>query len=292
MASPAFPFLSRASRLCPRGPGAIALIAVTLSGCSINLGSLTSSSDEAKLTSPSNLASLSETIKKNPNDPQAYNLRGAALAQVGKTDEALADFNKAISLDANYGQAYANRGLVYRQTRHLDQAMADYERAITLDANFAPAYLGRGLVYKARNQPTEALADINKAIELAPDNAEAYYNRGLLHQDQQQQDAIDDFTKASGLAPQKAEPLLARAQSYLATDRPKEASADLDEVVQDDPQNPQAWLTRGLAYERLGDKNKAAGSYSRAINLRPKDEVARTSFARVGGKPGQSYETF
>ena len=92
--------------------------------------------------------------------------------------------------------------------------------------------------------------------------------------------------------PQQAEPLLARALSYLALDRPREAASDLDEAVQSDPQNVQAWITRGLAYERLGDKNKAAGSYGRAINLRPKDEAARIGFARVGGKPGQSYETF
>jgi Tfp pilus assembly protein PilF len=101
-----------------------------------------------------------------------------------------------------------------------------------------------------------------------------------------------DFTAANGLVPQQAEPLLARALSYLALDKPKEAAADLDEAVQDDPQNSQAWLTRGLAYERLGDKNKAAGSYGRAINLRPRDETARNGFARVGGKPGQGYDTF
>jgi cytochrome c-type biogenesis protein CcmH/NrfG len=62
--------------------------------------------------------------------------------------------------------------------------------------------------------------------------------------------------------------------------------------VQADPQNAQAWLIRGSAYERLGDKTKAAGSYGRAINLRPRDEAARTGFARVGGKPGQSDSTF
>ena len=49
---------------------------------------------------------------------------------------------------------------------------------------------------------------------------------------------------------------------------------------------------RGSAYERLGDKTKAAGSYGRVINLRPRDEAARTGFARVGGKPGQSDGTF
>ena len=198
-------------------------------GCSINLGSLTPSSssatpEPAKLTSSTNIASLTETIKSHPNDPQAYNMRGSVLAQAGKTDEALADFNKAISLDANYGQAYANRGLIYRQTRRLDQAMADYERAISLDANYAPAYLGRGMVYKARKQPAEALADFNKAITLAPDNAEAYYNRGLLYQaEKQHQYAIDDFTAANGLVPQQAR-AAAGAGAELSRHRPAEGS--------------------------------------------------------------------
>ncbi len=95
--------------------------------------------EPARLTSSSNIASLTETIKNNPNDPQAYNMRGSVLAQAGKTEEALADFNKAISLDPNYGQAYANRGLIYRKTKRLDQAMVDYDRALALDPSYAPA---------------------------------------------------------------------------------------------------------------------------------------------------------
>src|ERR1700742_902550 len=89
-------------RSCPRAAAPVALIAVALCGCSINLGSLTPSSEQreepARLTSSSNIASLTETIKNNPNDPQAYNMRGSVLAQAGKTEDALADFNKAISL--------------------------------------------------------------------------------------------------------------------------------------------------------------------------------------------------
>jgi Flp pilus assembly protein TadD len=60
--------------------------------------------------------------------------------------------------------------------------------------------------------------------------------------------------------------------------------------VQLDPENLQAWTTRGLAYERLGDKEKAAGSYARALSINKDYDLARKGFARVGGRPGQTYQ--
>ena len=94
---------------------------------------------------------------------------------------------------------------------------------------------------------------------------QALYGRGLIYQSQSQhQQAIEDFTAANGLSPQRVEPLLARATSYLALDKAKEAAADLDEAVQADPNSGPAWTTRGQAYERLGDKAKAAASYGHA----------------------------
>src|SRR5947199_10210970 len=85
------------------GSRAAALVALALfsAGCSINLGSLSGSGekDEAAQGAAGTISSLSETIRNNPNDPQAYNARGVLLAQGGKFDEALADLNKAISLD-------------------------------------------------------------------------------------------------------------------------------------------------------------------------------------------------
>jgi len=49
------------------------------------------------------------------------------------------------------------------------------------------------------------------------------------------------------------------------------------------PNSAPAWAARGLAYERLGDKAKAAASYRSAIAIRPKDEASRSALARVGG---------
>src|SRR6201987_3074621 len=93
----------------------VARIAIALCGCSINLGALTTPDHEepAQTASLGGIASFTEAIKRNPDDPQAYDRRGKALAQAGKTGDALSDFNKAISLAPDDAQAYADRGALY-----------------------------------------------------------------------------------------------------------------------------------------------------------------------------------
>ncbi len=80
--------------------------------------------------------------------------------------------------------------------------------------------------------------------------------------------------------------------SYLAVGNDKAAASDLDQAVQLNPSDPKAWTSRGLAYERLGQKDKAAGSYAKALNLNDKYAPAAAGFARVGGQVGKAYQTF
>ena len=149
-------------------------------------------------------------------------------------------------------------------------------------------------IYRQQGRSAQALADFNKAIALRPDNAQAYYNRGLLYQSQRQhQFAIDDFTTALGLTTQRDRSVRgARAQLPGASATPNRRRAISTRRCRSQPRNLQAWASRGLAYERLGQKDKAAGSYAKALNINDKYEPAKTGFARVGGKAGQSYQTF
>src|SRR5260370_15690290 len=162
MAIPVSYLFSGASRLRPRASVPIALVAIALCGCSINLESLSSG--------PDNAAPKAAATGTGGGDAQAYTARGKALARSGNTEEALSEFDKAIALD--------------------------------------------------------------------PNNAPALYNRGLLYQSEKQhQLAIDDFTAANGLMPQEAEPLLARALSYLTPDKAKEAPPRPHDAAPPDPHN-------------------------------------------------------
>jgi Tfp pilus assembly protein PilF len=59
-----------------------------------------------------------------------------------------------------------------------------------------------------------------------------------------------------------------------------------------EPQSVQAWTSRGYVYEQLNDKEKAAGSYAKALNISAEYEPAKAGFKRIGGAYGQSYQAF
>src|SRR5882672_9777949 len=187
-------------------------------------------------------------------------------------------------LDARVTPPYGHDGLQCFSPRFAARGRA---RGAARDCPHHPArrllfrhgVMGSGTRKSRSNRPSRGRLTIS--VHAAPP---ALYGRGLIYQgDKQHEQAIADFTAASGLTPQRAEPLLARANSYLALDKVKEAASDLDEAVQADPNSAQAWSARGIIYERLGDKAKASASYGRALALRPKDEAARTGLARTGG---------
>jgi tetratricopeptide (TPR) repeat protein len=69
----------------------------------------------------------------------AYLNRGAAHAQQGQLDRAIADYREAIGLDPNYAVAFYNRSLVYFAKGEAERASADRDRAINID----PAYRAR-----------------------------------------------------------------------------------------------------------------------------------------------------
>ena len=106
--------------------------------------------------------------------------QGPTLAspQVGKYEEAVADYTRAISLDPSNANAFHNRGSSFDKMGRLSEAVEDFTKAIELDPRNASSYNSRGLARDKLGARNEALADFTTAIGLDSKSAVFWHNRG------------------------------------------------------------------------------------------------------------------
>jgi len=136
----------------------------------------------------------------DPEDPNAYNDRGIALAREGQYEAAIAQFTRAIRRNPVFAEAYFNRGLVDLAIGQLGQAISDFSKAVEIRPGFTECYSIRGSIYVAMNQYDQAVPDFTKVIEMDPDSTEIYFRRSLAcYADGQYERAWQDVHKIQSL---------------------------------------------------------------------------------------------
>lgn len=244
--------------------------------------------------------------------------RGMENLQKGRYEQAVADFTKALELMPGTAEAYSGRARALEKLKRYDQALADYTKLIDLDLRSPSAHVGRGDILLDMKRYDEALQDYSKAIELAPGNARAHVARCNVYEVKGLHDrAIADCSKAVELSPDSDIGYFLRAQAYAAKGMKQEAAADyeraaracidnglnaaragrLDEALArfdrasrlDTKHRPEAYLNRGVAYEKKGENLKAVNDYSEAIRLRPDYAEA---YLRRGYVFAQKFEDY
>ena len=79
------------------------------------------------------ITAFTETIRLDPRDAQAYEMRGEAFIEKGDKEQAIADFTEAIRLNPKSAEAYYNRGLAYQRKGEKAKAEEDFAKAKKLD---------------------------------------------------------------------------------------------------------------------------------------------------------------
>ena len=164
-----------------------------------------------------NIETLSEDIKRDAANVDAYVKRGAAYVglytywgvaeDVGSVELAIVDFSKAIELDPSNPDAYIGLGVAYDYLRQRDRAIQEYHAAIKhlsesldLDPKDVDALIDRAYIYRRLGEPQKALSDLDSAIGLDPGNPWTYLSRAGVHSQMGETDAAirDGRTLADG----------------------------------------------------------------------------------------------
>ena len=86
-------------------------------------------------------------IKKSPNVPLLYNIRGVCYQTIRELGNAIDDFSQATILKSDYAEAYCNLGVTYQEKGDLVSAVNAYKNAIDNDNNYPTAHNNLGKIF-------------------------------------------------------------------------------------------------------------------------------------------------
>ena len=91
-------------------------------------------------------------IKKSPNVPLLYNIRGVCYQTIRELGNAIDDFSQATILKSDYAEAYCNLGVTYQEKGDLVSAVNAYKNAIDNDNNYPTAHNNLGKIFLASGE--------------------------------------------------------------------------------------------------------------------------------------------
>jgi len=92
--------------------------------------------------------------------------RGTALANLGRTTDALNSLNRSLEMEPNDPAAWIGKGNVLTQKGQLDEALFCFDKAIELNPNVAAAWQGKGKALQKMGRDAEARNCFSKANSL------------------------------------------------------------------------------------------------------------------------------
>ncbi|PON85903.1 N-terminal acetyltransferase A, auxiliary subunit [Trema orientale] len=162
------------------------------------------------------------------------------------------------------GQALNNLGSIYVDCGHLDQAAGCYKNA--LDIKHTRAHQGLARVYHLRNQRKAAYDEMTKLIGKAENNAPAYEKRSEYCDDREM--AKQDLDTATELDPLRTYPYRYRAAVLMDDQKENEAVEELTKALSFRPDLQMLHL-RAAFYDSMGNTTSALRDCQAALCLDP-----------------------
>jgi len=144
-----------------------------------------------------------------------------------------------------------------------DDAAKEYQQILKQNPNLPGIHFRMGRLLLSKPNPpsdvaAQARAEFEQELKIDPSNAEAEFILGeLARQDQQWDDAVKHFSRASQLDAGFGDAFLGLGASLIATKKFAEAVPALEAAVKLQPTNPVAHYNLATAYSRTGKKAEA-----------------------------------
>ena len=132
----------------------------------------------------------------------ALNNKGAALGNLGRSEEAITWFDKALKRDPIFVDALNNKGAALGDLGNYEEAITWYDKAFAIDPGKVNALNNKGVALKNLGKYEEAITWYDKALKIDPGFVYTLYNKGLaLYDLGKYEESITWYDKALAIDP-------------------------------------------------------------------------------------------
>jgi tetratricopeptide (TPR) repeat protein len=199
--------------------------------------------------------------------------KGQALRNLGKYDEAINAFNRALQLDPNYVESYSQIGMVYSRQGKYNEAIALIDKTIALKPDYSYAWTDKGWVYEKMEKWNEMLDAFETALRIGGDNklqAQGWDGKGnALYHLERYDEAMSAYNTAINLNPARFETYTHKGKFLISQGNYGDAIIEFDKTLAKNPDYADAWWSKAVALEYLGDHQGASTAQAQAVLLDP-----------------------
>jgi tetratricopeptide (TPR) repeat protein len=202
----------------------------------------------------------------DPKNPQLLTARGAARAQLGQADAALADAQSAVQLAPGDQYAVALLASLYRNRGELDQAVTVVNAGLAPQPNNTELHTILADLFVAQHHPEQAEAELQKIVAIEPKVLRHRYVLARFYLQQKNIDAAEKtLREAVASAPNNDQPKLELVQ-FLGTQRGHDqAAAEADRFTAAAPNDDKLRLGLGDTLRQAGMADRAEAAYRAVI---------------------------
>ena len=209
----------------------------------------------------------------------AYHVKIRSLYYINRYDEALETANKAVDVKRTYG-TYLDKAEMLFAKKEYKSAQDIYQLAINKEPNEITAFIGIANAYYQQGMYDQAVNAANSALRQDQRSKDAYWIRAFAyHKKMDYMSAINDLSQIIVLYPNEDyvnDVLYKRGEIYYDFQQNNNAINDFTRIIDKDPKYYQAYFKRASSYESIHNFDKAIDDYEKLDKLGLTDEAAIT----------------
>lgn len=225
------------------------------------------------------LTTVEQYLLKQPDNPEAWRLKGDVSYLLGNDTAAEQAFLSALRINPQFDEAHYSLGRLYYQQSRYEAAIQQFQKVLALRPASYKAYDNLGLCLEHLGKPDQAIRHFLKAIEMVDKEAPAYdwpyanLANLLLNRAEKPADnktAFDLAAEAAQRNPNSARNYYLAAKALTRLDQSEKSLRWLRRSIELDPEYPEPHYLLAQQLRKQGKSEEAQAEFARFKLLRDK----------------------